>query len=437
MRILTRNIAIREEQNWLETLKNAISDPKILLKTLNLPVDDFAEDIAARKLFAMRVPLPFVEKMEKGNPKDPLFLQVMTAQQEFIETEGFSQDPLDEQQKNAVPNILHKYQNRLLFMAKGGCAVNCRYCFRRHFPYDQNPGNKPNFKRVSVKIIGESASRRLQLSRGDIDIADALPVDQLNALKQENKVNVAEYPSLRVTYLYLNNSKAPLNQADLRRAISWSTDYQGMVNGILSGNGKQMRGPIPEGMWGYDATAMQYNHDETKAKAEWDKVTSKPTSLTFLYSDNDPNWEPIALATQSSLNKLGINVKLEKLANATMRDRVGKGDYDIAIGNWSPDFADPYMFMNYWFESDKKGLPGNRSFYENSEVDKLLRNALATTDQTQRTRDYQQAQKIVIDDAAYVYLFQKNYQLAMNKEVKGFVFNPMLEQVFNINTMSK
>ena len=184
-------------------------------------------------------------------------------------------------------------------------------------------------------------------------------------------------------------------------------------------------------------TAMQYNHDETKAKAEWDKVTSKPTSLTFLYSDNDPNWEPIALATQSSLNKLGINVKLEKLANATMRDRVGKGDYDIAIGNWSPDFADPYMFMNYWFESDKKGLPGNRSFYENSEVDKLLRNALATTDQTQRTRDYQQAQKIVIDDAAYVYLFQKNYQLAMNKEVKGFVFNPMLEQVFNINTMSK
>ncbi|HEI2729103.1 TPA: ABC transporter substrate-binding protein [Escherichia coli] len=255
--------------------------------------------------------------------------------------------------------------------------------------------------------------------------------------KGQHKVNVAEYPSLRVTYLYLNNSKAPLNQADLRRAISWSTDYQGMVNGILSGNGKQMRGPIPEGMWGYDATAMQYNHDETKAKAEWDKVTSKPTSLTFLYSDNDPNWEPIALATQSSLNKLGINVKLEKLANATMRDRVGKGDYDIAIGNWSPDFADPYMFMNYWFESDKKGLPGNRSFYENSEVDKLLRNALATTDQTQRTRDYQQAQKIVIDDAAYVYLFQKNYQLAMNKEVKGFVFNPMLEQVFNINTMSK
>ncbi len=180
---------------------------------------------------------------------------------------------------------------------------------------------------------------------------------------------VAEYPSLRVTYLYLNNSKAPLNQVDLRRAVSWATDYQGMVKGILSGNGKQMRGPIPDGMWGLTPRQCSTALTRPKPKPRAEKVKDKPTSLTFLYSDNDPNWEPIALSTQASLGKIGINVKLEKLANATMRDRVGKGDYDIAIGNWSPDFADPYMFMNYWFESDKKGLPGNRSFYENKEVD--------------------------------------------------------------------
>ena len=70
-------------------------------------------------------------------------------------------------------------------------------------------------------------------------------------------------------------------------------------------------------------------------------------------------------------------------------------------------------------------------------MDSLLQAALKTTDRAERTKDYQQAQKVVIDEAAYVYLFQKNYQLAMNKEVKGFTFNPMLEQVFNIATMSK
>lgn len=246
-----------------------------------------------------------------------------------------------------------------------------------------------------------------------------------------------DYPALRVTYLYLNNGKAPMNQVDLRRAVSWATDYKGMVNGILGGNGKQMRGPIPDGMWGYDASAMQYSLDMDKAKAALEKVADKPKTLSFLYSDNDPNWEPIALSTQANLQALGIPVKLEKLANATMRERIGKGDYDIAIGNWSPDFADPYMFMNYWFESDKKGLPGNRSFYENPQVDALLKKAVSTADQAQRTADYQAAQKTVIDEAAYVYLFQKNYQVAMNKEVKGFVFNPMLEQIFNIAEMHK
>jgi len=298
-------------------------------------------------------------------------------------------------------------------------------------------GAKPAFKRVTVKIIAESATRRLQLTRGDLDIAESLPIDQLTALKSENKVAVNEFPSLRVTYLYLNNGKAPLNQVDLRRAISYAVDYQGMVKGILGGNGKQMRGPIPEGMWGYDAAAQQYSLDADKAKAALAAVKDKPASLNFLYSVSDPNWEAIALSVQASLATVGINVKLEKLANATMRDRIGQGNYDIAIGNWSPDFADPYMFMNYWFESDKKGLPGNRSFYSDPQVDALLKKAVSVSDQQVRTADYQAAQKIVIDQAAYVYLFQKNYQVAMNKEVKGFVYNPMLEQVFNVGQMSK
>lgn len=73
-----------------------------------------------------------------------------------------------------------------------------------------------------------------------------------------------------------------------------------------------------------------------------------------------------------------------------MRERIGKGDYDTAIGNWSPDFAYPYMFMNYWFESDS-AAGQLLMFYANLQVDALLKQAVATTDQTERTRDYQAA----------------------------------------------
>ena len=298
-------------------------------------------------------------------------------------------------------------------------------------------GKKPALKQFTVKIIGESSNRRLQLESGDLDIVENIPFDQLAALKSKPGVRVMEYPSLAVTYLYLNNKRAPLNNVNMRRAISYAVDYSGLIKGIMQGQGKQMRGPIPEGMWGFDPKAMQYQMDLGKAKAELAKANSARKKLSFLYSVRDPNWEPIGLSLQANLASLGIEVKMESMANATMRDRIGKGDYDISIGNWSPDFADPYMFMNYWFESDKQGLPGNRSFYNNAEVDKLVRQAASLSDQKQRTKLYQQAQKTVIEEAGYVYLFQKNYQIAMRDNIKGYVFNPMLENIFNVADITK
>lgn len=165
MSILTQNTLIREA-NWLEILANSVSDPKKLLEKLNLPLENFANDLAARRLFAMRVPQPFIDKMEKGNPQDPLFLQVMTSQNEFTLADGFTQDPLEEQH-TAAPNVLHKYHNRLLLMVKGGCAINCRYCFRRHFPYSDNKGNKTNWQQALSYIASRSEIEEVIFSGGD------------------------------------------------------------------------------------------------------------------------------------------------------------------------------------------------------------------------------------------------------------------------------
>jgi peptide/nickel transport system substrate-binding protein len=298
-------------------------------------------------------------------------------------------------------------------------------------------GEKPAFSKVRIKIVGEAAARRLQLENGDLDIAEDLPVDQIEAIKKKPGIRVEEYPSLMVTYLYLNNSKPPLDKPEVRRAISWAIDYQGIVDGIFDGQAKQMRGPIPDGMWGQDPNVMQYTQDLAKAKAELAKSGATAPKLSYLYSERDPNWEPIGLAIQANLAALGIEVKLEKLANAAYRERLGKGDFEIGVGKWSPDFADPYMFMNYWFDSNRKGLSGDRAFYVNPKVDELVREAASVTDQAERVKLYKEAQAIVVDDAPYVYLVQKKSQIAMRDSVAGFVFNPMLEQIYNIGAMSK
>jgi len=163
--IITRNSST-VEQNWLKQLANAISDPCELLTLLGIDSLPWQKGFAARELFNMRVPLSFVQRMEPGNPNDPLLRQVLPLVDEFEVTPGYSADPLDEQ-NNQTPGLLHKYHNRVLMILKSGCAVNCRYCFRRHFPYQENKGSKSVWQQNLDYIAAHSELNEVILSGGD------------------------------------------------------------------------------------------------------------------------------------------------------------------------------------------------------------------------------------------------------------------------------
>ncbi|MCE0490350.1 EF-P beta-lysylation protein EpmB [Pantoea sp. Mb-10] len=163
--IVTLNPPARED--WLQQLADVVTDPAELLQLLALENHaDYAEGSAARTLFALRVPRAFIQRMRRGDAHDPLLLQVLTRRQEFMDAPGYSTDPLDEQ-SSAVPGLLHKYRNRALLLVKGGCAVNCRYCFRRHFPYQDNQGNKRNWQAAIDYIARHEELDEIIFSGGD------------------------------------------------------------------------------------------------------------------------------------------------------------------------------------------------------------------------------------------------------------------------------
>ena len=163
--IVTLNTPSRED--WLSQLADVITDPDELLHLLKIDtLPDLMAGRDARRLFALRVPRAFVARMEPGNPHDPLLRQVLTAQEEFVAAPGFTTDPLEEQ-NSVVPGLLHKYRNRALLLVKGGCAVNCRYCFRRHFPYADNQGNKRNWKAALDYIAAHPELDEIIFSGGD------------------------------------------------------------------------------------------------------------------------------------------------------------------------------------------------------------------------------------------------------------------------------
>lgn len=155
-----------KEATWQQELAQSVSDPLVLLDMLQIDQAPFLESAKARRLFAMRVPRPFIAKMKRKDPNDPLLRQVLPLSQEFEIHEGYSTDPLDEQDA-AVPGLLHKYTSRCLLIVKGGCAVNCRYCFRRHFPYQENKGNKANWQQAIDYIWAKPEINEVILSGGD------------------------------------------------------------------------------------------------------------------------------------------------------------------------------------------------------------------------------------------------------------------------------
>ncbi|NNM60029.1 MAG: EF-P beta-lysylation protein EpmB [Legionellales bacterium] len=128
-------------QNWQELLKQGINNTADLLSHLQLDPVDVPEALLPTQPFKMRVPLGFVARMQIGNPHDPLLRQVLPIADEHKLSSDFTRDPLNENISNPVPGLLQKYKTRVLLTISGACAINCRYCFRRHFPYsDNNPG---------------------------------------------------------------------------------------------------------------------------------------------------------------------------------------------------------------------------------------------------------------------------------------------------------
>ena len=155
------------QKNWQQQLAEAIDNIEALCEYLRLSMKDLPVSEAALKSFALRVPLHFVDCMEKGNPNDPLLRQVLPVHDELSIFPGFSNDPVGDLDAVAENGVLHKYQGRILLINTGSCAINCRYCFRRNFPYADYQLSKQK-EAAALRYIAQHADlSEVILSGGD------------------------------------------------------------------------------------------------------------------------------------------------------------------------------------------------------------------------------------------------------------------------------
>jgi L-lysine 2,3-aminomutase len=156
-----------EPKSWQQELAAAITSPEELAAALGLNPRAFAGAIAAGRHFGLRVPRSFVARMRPGDLDDPLLRQILPVDAELADEAGYVADPVGEHAAQLASGLLRKYQGRALLITTPTCAVHCRYCFRREFPYVERSGDGPRWREALAAIAADASLEEIILSGGD------------------------------------------------------------------------------------------------------------------------------------------------------------------------------------------------------------------------------------------------------------------------------
>ena len=155
------------KQGWQTALANAIKDPNELLAQLGLTDRLDAIDDTVLKQFPLRVTQSYINKMRHGDPLDPLLRQVFPLIDEGFTHKNFVNDPVGDQLAITSPGLLQKYHGRALLLTTGACAIHCRYCFRRHFPYNDSNPLASQWQQTLITLQQDTSINEIILSGGD------------------------------------------------------------------------------------------------------------------------------------------------------------------------------------------------------------------------------------------------------------------------------
>src|SRR5688572_15063813 len=152
---------------WQALWRDAIRDPRELLETLGLADEAGRWSAAAATRFPLRVPRGFVARMRHGDPGDPLLRQVLPIDEEERHVPGFVLDAVGDGAARGASGVLHKYEGRALLVTTGSCAIHCRYCFRRHFPYAEETAAADHWREALDYLRADTSIHEVLLSGGD------------------------------------------------------------------------------------------------------------------------------------------------------------------------------------------------------------------------------------------------------------------------------
>jgi len=291
------------------------------------------------------------------------------------------------------------------------------------------------FKKVVIKTIREPATRELLIKSGEADFTMELPIEDVDALQDDENVNVVIGPSFQNTNIMLNSSYGPLSNKKVRQALSYAFPYQDVISYCMKNYARQSVGPIPYGLWGHSEELFQYKHDLNKAKQLLEEAGyAKDGFKIYLnYVSSREAQRKLAQLYKAELAKLNIDLEIRGQTVGTIyalaRTPINNKQ-DLMVWIWWPDYASPQGWLVPLYYSEEEPST-NFTCYKNKEYDSLVDKAFkeSAKDKDKAANTYAEAQKILIDDAVAIWVCDHKAIYYTSKSFKGYKDNPIYPNV--------
>lgn len=281
-------------------------------------------------------------------------------------------------------------------------------------------GGRPAYDRIVWKVLPSPAQRVQLLQSGDIDLAVGLGTEEFNALDGSSGVKVVKAPSKNMAYVGMNNSIAPFDNVTVRRAVSYAIDYEDILANVYKGDARRLYGAIPNGSAVSLGDAVGYTQDVDQARTLLESSGYDGSPVTLTIDSAKAEHQLIAVRIQAALREVGMPVEIQTLPSANFAEQKVAKELQMFVDELLAWIDDPNYQLSLTLES---GVFGNYADYSNDRVDEIItRGWEAGADE--RREIFEEAQRLISDDAPWVFLAQPDFKFAMREDVEGFVLYP-------------
>ncbi len=277
---------------------------------------------------------------------------------------------------------------------------------------------------IIYRIIPEDLTATTEFELGNIDVL-SIPATEFAKYRKapEWKNLISSVRGINTYYLGMNCSRPPFNNVNLRKALNLAIDRKKLLFSFYEGRGRLAAGPVPDLLRKWDAPSY-YEYSPEKA-GEIVRQEGLEGSTVRFYITGEPEVVDMAEFIQSYIKKTGLNVKITQLEWSAYKEAVNKGEPDMFWLSWWADYPDPEDFLFPLFHSANIGPAGNRARYKNPRVDRQIELGQASGNERERNAHYEDAEKMIVEDAPWVFFWHKTDYTVRQPWVKDYKIYPI------------